>query len=396
MVRYIGLDVHKAYIRGYEFRPHCSEGKQERHFRFPNTPVGWSQFISGLDPDVQIALEVTGSAFEIHDILAPHAAQVVVSNPVAMRRLGSGRHTDREDAVRLAHMLALGTLPGVWVPPHPVREVRRLLEVRERLGSYRRALTNQARAVLRRHGILLPKGPTALRQVTEAVVCKLPQEEQAILASVLSAARALEEQENALTAHIASRVVEEPAVHLLMTIPGVGMLTAATIWAKLGDPHRFPRPKQVARYAGLDPSVEQSGERDRRGRISRNGDRLLRRMLVEAAWAVARHDGGPLGDFYRRKAKQLGAKRALVALARKLLIVAWRMLCTGEIYRGIQQGTLRRKEVRLAKLLQQVPDWGEKLLNLLEGMGNNHAGRRCRAEGVRGELHSKQLCPAAP
>ena len=178
--------------------------------------------------------------------------------------------------------------------------------------------------------------------------------------------------------------------------PGVGMLTAATIWAKLGDPLRFRSPKQVARYAGLDPSVEQSGERDRRGHISRNGDHLLRRMLVEAAWAVARHDSGPLGAFYRRKAKQLGAKRTLVALARKLLIVAWRMLCTREIYRGAQQGTLRRKEVQLAKLLQQAPDWEEKLLNLLEGMGNNRAGRRCRAEGVRGELHSKQLCPAAP
>jgi hypothetical protein len=112
--------------------------------------VGWSQFIAHLDADVQIALEVTGSAFEVYDILAPHAAQVLVSNPVAMRRLGSGRHTDREDAVRLAQMLALGTLPAVWVPPHPVRGVRRLLAVRERLGSYRRALTNQARAVLSR------------------------------------------------------------------------------------------------------------------------------------------------------------------------------------------------------------------------------------------------------
>ena len=396
MTRYIGLDVHKAYIRGYEFQPYSSEGKRERHFRFPNTPVGWSQFISGLDADVQIALEVTGSAFEIYDTLVPHAAQVVVSNPVAMRRLGSGRHTDREDAVRLAQMLALRTLPAVWVPPHPVREVRRLLEVRDRLGSYRRALINQARAVLRRHGILLPKGPNALGQVTKAMVSKLPQAEQAILVSVLAAAQALEEQEKALTASIAARVVDEPAVHLLMTIPGVGMLTAATIWAKLGDPHRFRSPKQVARYAGLDPSVEQSGERDRRGHISRNGDHLLRRMLVEAAWAVARHDSGPLGAFYRRKVKQLGAKRTLVALARKLLIVAWRMLCTGEIYRGVQQGTLRRKEVQLTKLLQQAPDWEEKLLNLLEEMGDNHARRRCRAEGVRGELHSKQLCPAAP
>jgi hypothetical protein len=152
----------------------------------------------------------------------------------------------------------------------------------------------------------------------------------------------------------------------------------------------------VARYAGLDPSVEQSGERDRRGHISRNGDRLLRRMLVEAAWTVARHDRGSLGAFYRRKAKQLGAKRALVALARKLLIVAWRMLCTGEIYRGTQQATLRRKEAELTKLLQQVPCWEEKLLTLVDAMGNGYLGRRCKADGVRGQHPSKQLCPATP
>jgi transposase len=81
-------------------------------------------------------------------------------------------------------------------------------------------------------------------------------------------------------------------VYLLMTIPGVGMLTPATIWAKLGDPHRFRSPKQVVRYAGLDPSVEQSGERDQRSYIGWNGDRLLRRMLVEAMWKVARHSSG--------------------------------------------------------------------------------------------------------
>jgi len=83
--------------------------------------------------------------------------------------------------MRLAQMLALGSLPTVWVPPQPVRAVRRLLEIRERLGSYRRALANQARAVLSRHGILLPKGPHALGQVTQAMVCKLPPAEQAIL-----------------------------------------------------------------------------------------------------------------------------------------------------------------------------------------------------------------------
>jgi hypothetical protein len=102
-----------------------------------------------------------------------------------------------------------------------------------------------------------------------------------------------------------------------------------------------------------------------------------------------------LGAFYRRKVKQLGAKRASVALARKLLIVAWRMLCAGEIYRGAQQATVRRREAELTKLLQKVPCWEEKLLNLLEAMGNSHVGRRCEADGARGQLPSKQLCPAA-
>jgi transposase len=187
------------------------------------------------------------------------------------------------------------------------------------------------------------------------MIGRLPAAERAIVVGVLTAARALQEQEQAILDQIAARVAHEPGVRLLMTIPGVGLMTAATLWAKLGDPRRFPGPKQVGRYAGLDPSVDQSGERDRRGRISRNGDGLLRRALVEAAWVVARHDSGPLGAYYRRKAKQLGAKRALVAVARRLVVVAWRMLLTGEVYRGYREALVRRKQAQLAQLLRQLP-----------------------------------------
>jgi hypothetical protein len=85
-----------------------------------------------------------------------------------------------------------------------------------------------------------------------------------------------------------------------------------------------------------------------------------------------------------------------VTLARKLLTISWRMLCTGEIYRGAQQATLRRKEAELTKLLQQVPCREEKLLTLLEAMENGYLGRRCKADGVRGQRPSKQFCPATP
>nr|PZN37349.1 MAG: hypothetical protein DIU70_12825 [Bacillota bacterium] len=99
----------------------------------------------------------------------------------------------------------------------------------------------------------------------------------------------------------------------------------------------------MTRYAGLDPSVYQSGEQDRRGRISKNGDGLLRRILVQAAYQVARHDTGALGDFFRRKQKQIGTKRAIIALARKLLVVAWKILLTNTPYRSVRTERYQEK-----------------------------------------------------
>lgn len=356
MPRYIGLDVHKRYVHACEFRPELPEGQQERHFRFPNTPEAWTAFAAELDREAVVALEVTGNAFEIHDILLPRAGKVLLANPVELKRLGSGRHTDRADAARLAKMAALGTVPAVWVPPQPLRQVRRLLKTRERLDSQRRSLLNQARAALDRYGIALPRhaDPAALLGCLERT--PLPPGERLAVEVTLEAARVLEAQVEVLTAEIAWQVAEVPEVRLLLTITGVGLLTAATIWAKLGDPGRFRGPKQVARYAGLDPSVEQSGERDRRGRISRHGDRLLRRALIEAAWSVARHDEGELGQFFRRKAAKIGTRKAIVALARKLLIVAWRILRTGEPYRAQKPRTVQRKLWELRRWTQRGTD----------------------------------------
>ena len=355
MPRYIGLDVHKRYVHACEFRPELPEGQQERHFRFPNTPEAWTAFAAELDREAVVTLEVTGNAFEIHDILVPHAGKVLVANPAELKRLGSGRHTDRVDAARLAKMAALGTVPAVWVPPQPLRQARRLLKTRERLDSQRRALLNQARAALSRHGTAFPRDadPVALLQRVDRML--LPPGERVAVQATLRAAWALEAQVEVLTAELARQVANVPEVQLLLTITGVGLLTAATIWAKLGDPRRFRGPKQVARYAGLDPSVDQSGERDRGGRISRHGDRLLRRALIEAAWSVARNDTGKLGQFYRRMVARKGAKKAIVALARQLLVVAWRMLETGEPYRASKPATMRRKLADLQRLARRQP-----------------------------------------
>src|SRR5690606_1575521 len=101
----------------------------------------------------------------------------------------------------------------------------------------------------------------------------------------------------------------------------------------------------------------QSGETYFHGKISKNGNPLLRTYLIEAAHILARFDVGPLGQFYHRKCRQLGHKRAVVALARKLLIVAWRMLLTGEPYRHQRPKTVQNKRYQLRSLRSQQRNW---------------------------------------
>lgn len=342
MVRYTGLDLHKDYIHGFEWIPGQAKG---RHFRFGNSREMWEQFIrQHVDRNCAVAFEVTANAFQVYDWLVPHAGQVVLANPVELKRLGSGRHTDRVDAERLAKMLALGTVPAVWVPPQPVREMRVLLRYRNQLVRERTRHQNQVRAALRRNGYGVPKGGDVrvwLRRHGEKVA--LPAGDHAILDSALRMLDAVDREISGLEAEIAARAAEVPEVRLLLSIPGLGVLAAAMIWARIGDPTRFPNGKAVGRYAGLDPAVDQSGQRDRRGRISKNGPADLRSILVQAAYQVGRHDTGPLGQYYRRKEKQMGRKRAVVALARKLLVVAWKLLLTGELYRGTNQQLYARK-----------------------------------------------------
>ncbi len=354
MPRYIGLDLHKMYIHGCEWTPSAPDSHKARHFRFPNTQAGWTWLINQVDRTCWVALEVTGSAFETYDRLSPHVDRVLLANAREMKRLGANRHTDRVDAARLAKALAMDLVPTVWVPPLPMREVRRLLHYRDQLGRARRRCISQAKRVFLRHGVLL--SPHA--DVHHAAACQnlsgIPLGDRVILASTLRQIAALETEILVLESEIAQRVQSVPEVRQLLTITNVGMVAAAAMWASLGDPHRFTHAKQVGRYAGLDPSFIQSGEELRRGRISKNGNTLLRTTLVEVALGLARHDDGPLGHFYRRKKVQIGHKKAIVALARKLLIVAWRILLTGEAYRAAKPMAVARKYRTLHRLAQET------------------------------------------
>jgi transposase len=128
------------------------------------------------------------------------------------------------------------------------------------------------------------------------------------------------------------------AVRTLETVPGVGPRTAETVVAYLGEARRFRTGKQVSAYAGLVPRQYQSGESDRRGRITRRGPALLRKLLVECAWVMLRYNGWARAVYARLSRGKARKKQAIVALARRLLVRCWAMLRDGAAWRAGPEG----------------------------------------------------------
>ena len=124
-------------------------------------------------------------------------------------------------------------------------------------------------------------------------------------------------------------------VERIMSIPGVGRVTAEAIVCAIDDPHRFRSCRQVSAYAGLVPRQYQSGQTDRRGRITKCGNRLLRTLLVECAWCSLRYNPWARATYERiHGGKQVRRKKAAIALARKILVMAWAMLRDGKDYQA--------------------------------------------------------------
>src|SRR6185312_3797348 len=157
---------------------------------------------------------------------------------------------------------------------------------------------------------------------------------------------------------LAEQALARPDVRRLMTIPGVGAITALALVAVVGDITRFPSPRHLVGYLGLDPRVRQSGEKKaRHGHISREGQAHARGLLVEAAHTAIRTPG-PLHAFHARIAARRGKQIALCATARKLTVLTWHLLTKDEDYR---YGAVTITQRKLRALQQKSGDTGPKI-----------------------------------
>lgn len=271
----------------------------------------------------------------------------------------------------LAQLGAADFLPEVWAPDQAARALRRRIAHRSSLVRQRTRLRNQIHAVLARNLIDAPFtdvfGHGGRRWLAEVA---LPAHEREQVDSNLRLHDALDVEIELVEQQLAEQALARPDVRRLMTIPGVGAITALALVAVIGDVTRFPSPRHLVGYLGLDPRVRQSGEKAaRHGHISRAGQAHARGLLVEAAHTAIRTPG-PLRAFHARLAVRRGKQIALCATARKLTVLTWHLLTKNEDYRfgapTITQRKLRTLQRKSGDSATRISLAGETKRKVLE------------------------------
>lgn len=286
------------------------------------------------DDEVLAVIESMNGARFVHDTLELHGWSVEVADAQKVKGLAPlACKTDRIDARVLAELSRRDLVPAIWLPTPEVRGARELARWRLHLVRHRTALKNRIHATLLAFGHPCPVSDlfgTAGRELLARL--SLPEPWTSDVAGALSLIDTLDGQIDRIEAELRRSGADHPYVPLLMTAPGLGWVLAYTVAAELGEIDRFSSPKKLVGYSGLCPTVYQSGGKDHRGSLSKNGPKYLRWALIEAATHAGRHPA--YRDHYQRTAARLGRQRgkkvARVEVARKLADAIWHMLKKGE------------------------------------------------------------------
>jgi transposase len=342
---FAGLDLHKKMVEAVIVG---DDGRLLRNDRFPATRAALEAYARRHLAGCAVALEATTNTWPVAGLLRPLVGELVISNPMRTRAIAEAKiKTDRVDATVLAQLLRLDYLPRVWQPDTATQSLRRRTTERANLVADRTRIKNRIHAVLHQRLIEAPPGDLFdARHRKWLAALPLDPEGEESLGRQLRQLAAVESELALLEQRLAQEAYHDPRAKLLLTLPGVDLAVAQALLSALGDVDRFPDGDHAAAYLGLVPSTYQSGEHCYHGRITKQGRSHARWLLVQAAQHLDRHPG-PLGVFFRRIARKKNRNVAVVATARKLVAIAWRMLKHHEPYRYAQPHTVQAKFARL-------------------------------------------------
>jgi transposase len=322
--RYIGLDVHKHYLVALGVDTDLNVVLPLRRVELSHLE-SWMK--KNLTREDEVVLEMTTNTWQLYDELIEYAGSVIVVHPPHVGLITRSQvMTDKIAASILARLLAKGLLVGIWVPPQEVRELRGLVAQRQKMTRLATQAKNRLHAVIQRHHLKPPAGnPFSKANNGWWQGLGLGKLEKMNLQSDLETLQFAEQQEVRIEKEMTQIAAEDEMIGRLLQISGFGVITAMTVYAAIGDIRRFPEAKKLVGYAGLGTRVHDSGMTTRSGKITKAGRRDLRVALVEAANVVAGSNPHWKAELARLEPR-LGRNRAIVAIARKLLVTVWHVL----------------------------------------------------------------------
>jgi transposase len=336
---YIAFDSHKHYTlaRVEDAAGHCTAEARIAHER-----GALKDFLTSCAPGSPVAVETVGNWYWIVDeIEAAGCVPKLVHAHKAKLMMGMLNKTDKLDARGLNRRQRAGTLPAVWIPPGALRDQRELPRTRMVLVHQRTRLKNRIHATVGKYGLPLASVSDLFgrrgRQLLQAHMQAVPPHTAYTLAQLLAGVDTLAQAVIDIEQRMQEVFRTAPEIDLLRTLPGVGFILAVVMASEIGDVRRFPRPQELASYAGTTPRVHASGGKTRYGPLRPDVNRYLKWAFVEAANTSCRvrrrYPHRHVSHLYERLARPKGHQKAVGAVARHLAEAVFWMLTKQEAYR---------------------------------------------------------------
>jgi transposase len=322
MEHFVGIDLHKYVSQLAVLR----ENRSPSQLRFANEGAAVERVLKKLPKGSKIAVEAMGSWWWLVELAQKTGHEVFLSHPKQTKAIASARlKTDTVDALMLAKLLKADLLPTVWIPPAHQRHIRELLAHRARLVRQRTAVINELRAVYAKRNID-PQAKFHRVRPQVSGVDDLGGYGPRIVGEDLELLGFINRQIAGLDKELIKIALEDAQAQRLMTIPGVGPVSAVAMSCWIGEIQRFSNAKKLASYLGLAPRVRQSANSERHGHITKEGNRMVRMLVIQAALVHTRAGKQPSRQHYLGVLKRRGKQIARVAAANKLLGVIFHML----------------------------------------------------------------------
>lgn len=332
--QYVGLDVHKETIYGYVMD---SSGHKIFERQFKTEPHELDLFLCNVRREDSVIVIESCSCWQYaYDYVSDAGYSVVLAHPLGVKALKKLRkHTDRFDAQLLADLKRMNMLPESYAAPEDVRIKRQITRHRHSLTDMLNEVKNKIHAILLRHGFDVPfSDPFSKSGIKYMREINLPDCDRFELNQYLDLVELMDKRIDDCSEVIEKVGGDDYHVRLAMSIPGIGYYVATTFVGEVGDIRRFSDGDKVASFAGLTPKVHQSGGKTSFGPITKQGNRNLRHVMIQAANVAVQHDPY-LKKCYNHFAHK-GHNKAIVAVARKMVTLLYVMLKNNIEYHALQ------------------------------------------------------------